>query len=85
MDEKSSNVYLPGSANARHSDYDPTRTPLWVRSFVDECASFPNAAHDDQVDAFSQALKRMTEVNEGVLPATGWSQYAVQRAVLRRG
>lgn len=27
--------------------------------FVEECASFPNAAHDDQVDAMSQALNRL--------------------------
>lgn len=27
--------------------------------FVDECSSFPNAAHDDQVDAMSQALNRL--------------------------
>ncbi len=78
------NVYLPGSANARHTDYDPSLTPLWVRAFVDECASFPNAAHDDQVDAFSQALKRMTEANTGVLPGTGRSKYADMRAALRR-
>lgn len=37
------NVYLPAQAP-------------WVGDFVDECATFPNAAHDDQVDAMSQAL-----------------------------
>ena len=26
----------------------------WVLDFVEECASFPNGAHDDQVDAWSQ-------------------------------
>ncbi len=26
----------------------------WVDSFIDECASFPNASHDDQVDAWTQ-------------------------------
>jgi predicted phage terminase large subunit-like protein len=54
------NVHLPGAPNADHTDSDPTVTPLWVRELVDECASFPNAAHDDQVDALSQALSRMT-------------------------
>ena len=29
----------------------------WV-GFIDECASFPNAAHDDQVDSMSQAVLR---------------------------
>lgn len=28
----------------------------WVSDFVDECASFPSAVHDDQVDAFVHAL-----------------------------
>ena len=31
----------------------------WVDEFIDECASFPHGAHDDQVDAMSQALKRL--------------------------
>ena len=79
------NVHLPGAANARHTDYDPSRTPMWVRTLVDECASFPNAAHDDQVDALSQALTRMAGVNEGRLPATARSRGAEDRAMLRRG
>ena len=41
------NVYLP------HPDYAP-----WVNDFVEECAAFPNGAHDDQVDAMTQALLR---------------------------
>jgi predicted phage terminase large subunit-like protein len=39
------NVYLP------HPDYAP-----WVNDFIEECAQFPNGAHDDQVDAMTQAL-----------------------------
>jgi predicted phage terminase large subunit-like protein len=41
------NVYLP------HPDYMP-----WVKDFIEECAAFPNGAHDDQVDAMTQALLR---------------------------
>lgn len=41
------NVYLP------HPDYAP-----WVRDFLEECVQFPNGAHDDQVDAMTQALLR---------------------------
>jgi predicted phage terminase large subunit-like protein len=41
------NVYLP------HPLYAP-----WVDAFIDECAAFPNGAHDDQVDAMTQALLR---------------------------
>jgi phage terminase large subunit-like protein len=39
------NVYLPRNAE-------------WVHDFVEECASFPNGTHDDQVDGMSQALHR---------------------------
>jgi len=31
----------------------------WVGDFIEECAGFPNGKHDDQVDALSQALKRL--------------------------
>ena len=30
----------------------------WVLDFVDSCSSFPNAAHDDDVDAFTQFFSR---------------------------
>lgn len=42
------NVHLP----------DPAAAP-WVGAFVEELAGFPNSAHDDQVDAMSQAVSRM--------------------------
>jgi phage terminase large subunit-like protein len=29
-----------------------------VSDFIEECAAFPNGAHDDQVDAMTQALLR---------------------------
>lgn len=31
----------------------------WVNDFITSCAAFPNAAHDDDVDAFTQAMNRM--------------------------
>ena len=42
------NVWLP----------DPSLAP-WVAGLVEETAGFPNATHDDQVDALSQALTRL--------------------------
>ena len=42
------NVYLPEGAP-------------WVRDFIEEFVSFPNGANDDQVDAATQALTRLTE------------------------
>ncbi len=47
------NVYLP------HPDYMP-----WVNDFIEECVQFPNGAHDDQVDAMTQALIRWNEPQE---------------------
>jgi predicted phage terminase large subunit-like protein len=31
----------------------------WVEGFIEECAAFPAAAHDDQVDAWSQGAGRL--------------------------
>jgi hypothetical protein len=45
---ESGNVYLPHPAIAS-----------WVEAFVEECATFPNAKYDDQVDQMSQALNRL--------------------------
>lgn len=42
------NVYLPA----------PGLAP-WVTDLVEECAAFPTGAHDDMVDALSQALNRL--------------------------
>jgi predicted phage terminase large subunit-like protein len=47
---ESGNVYLP----------TPQRVS-WIGDFIEECAAFPNGAHDDQVDAMSQALIHMVE------------------------
>lgn len=46
--QEAGNVWLP----------DPQLAP-WIGDFMEECAAFPNGTHDDQVDGFSQAAKRM--------------------------
>jgi predicted phage terminase large subunit-like protein len=46
--QEAGNVHLPS----------PELAP-WVGDFIEEAAAFPNGAHDDQVDGFSQAAKRM--------------------------
>lgn len=43
---ESGNIHLP-------------KNKRFVGDFVEECSAFPNAAHDDQVDAMSQALNRL--------------------------
>jgi phage terminase large subunit-like protein len=52
---ESGNVHLP--------EYAP-----WAPGLVDEAAAFPNGAHDDQVDALSQALSKL---HHGDATATG--------------
>lgn len=47
---ESGRVYLPRFAS-------------FVEDFVAECSAFPNGAHDDQVDAMTQALNRMIFVD----------------------
>ena len=51
------NVYLP----------HPLLVP-WVNGFIEECAAFPNGAHDDQVDSASQAINRLARQQ-------GWSEF----------
>ena len=50
---ESGNVYLP----------HPYVAP-WTNELIEECAGFPNAAHDDYVDMVSQALKRFMYARE---------------------
>lgn len=53
------NVFVPGFPSPDGSGPDTGRTPAWVQELVVEHASFPNGAHDDQVDSTTQALTRM--------------------------
>lgn len=48
-----------------------------TEALVDEAAGFPNAAHDDQVDATSQALAQMLLDGNG---AQAWIAYARRKA-----
>jgi predicted phage terminase large subunit-like protein len=50
------NIYLP------HPDFAP-----WVNDFIEECVQFPNGAHDDQVDAMTQALLRWHAAQQQVV------------------
>ena len=61
------NVFLPEAGIAL---FDP-------EALIDEAAGFPNAAHDDQVDATSQALAQMLLDGTG---AQAWIDYARRKA-----
>jgi predicted phage terminase large subunit-like protein len=51
---ESGNYFLPGYGPPWQPAYDEHRTPADVAAFIHSCALFPNAAHDDDVDAWSQ-------------------------------
>lgn len=53
------NIFVPGTPNPDGTGPDTTLTPGWVQDLIEECASFPNGAHDDQVDSLTQALNRL--------------------------
>lgn len=52
------NVWLLGAA-LPDGRVDETLSPAWIAPFVEECAGFPFGAHDDQVDALTQSLRRL--------------------------
>lgn len=56
------NVYLPDP------DYHPDA--FWVDDYINEWKHFPNGANDDQVDASTQALIRVSNSFSGWLSAT---------------
>jgi hypothetical protein len=41
--------------------------PQWAEEFIEECAAFPNGAHDDQVDTWSQAAARFRGFYTGIM------------------
>jgi phage terminase large subunit-like protein len=54
-------VFLPDSAP-------------WLADFVDSMASFPNAAHDDDVDSTTQALNYLRETAAYFGPAPDYGR-----------
>ncbi len=48
----------PASAQAEAGNVKLVRGP-WNETFLDEICAFPNAQHDDQVDAFADALNEL--------------------------
>ncbi len=53
---ESGNVHLPNA-----------RIAPWVTAFVEECAAFPRADNDDQVDGMTQALRDLMTRTGGVM------------------
>ena len=51
------NIFLP------HPGIAP-----WVHDFIEECANFPNGAHDDDVDAMTQAINQLSDKTVTSIP-----------------
>ena len=51
------NIFLP----------QPSVAP-WIHDFLEECAAFPNAVHDDDVDAMSQGINYLASTVNSSLP-----------------
>jgi predicted phage terminase large subunit-like protein len=53
-DVEAGNIYLPKNVG-------------WIDDFIEECSAFPRGKHDDQVDAMTQAIRRMYGGNLAVI------------------
>lgn len=69
--QEAGNVFLPSAELAP-----------WVEGLMEEAAAFPNGAHDDQVDALTQALQRLlVKSGQGSAFLTAWKAEAEQRGI----
>lgn len=71
-DLESGNCWLPGIGGGADTSLGPARSVSKdVQDFIESCALFPNAAHDDDVDAWSQCMnwKRSRVLRAG---RAGW-------------
>lgn len=59
------NCFLPGYQSDDLAGYD-SRTPTKVQEFVESASVFPNGAHDDDVDAWSQMVNWSRGASNGV-------------------
>lgn len=71
------NCFLPGRMLADGSGPDPSSSPALTISLVEECAMFQldgsHDCHDDQVDAWSQAMNWLR--SRQTAPARTWSSF----------
>jgi predicted phage terminase large subunit-like protein len=64
------NVYLPLVMDSA-GNWGP---PEWAEDFVRICALFPNVKNDDAVDAFTQALRRLSKGGVGKVRETDYTE-----------
>ena len=63
------NIHLPG--HAAPDTAAGYHAPDWVANLIEEAATFPNGKHDDQVDAFSQAIN-WAQTKTSTSPGGSW-------------
>jgi predicted phage terminase large subunit-like protein len=81
---ESGNVFLPGRLAQDGSGPDAALTPGWVQEFIEEHSAFPNGAHDDRVDAMSQALLAMRRSPVGPVEPDAQKVKTLSAGLLRR-
>ena len=64
---------------------DPSIALFDTEAFIDECAAFPNSAHDDQVDTTSQALAEMFLDGNGAAAWIAWAKKKALAAAVEAG
>jgi predicted phage terminase large subunit-like protein len=69
------NVFLPA----------PEIALFDTEAFIDECAAFDNGAHDDQVDAMSQALAELLLDGNGAQAWIAWAKRKAEAAAAENG
>lgn len=60
---ESGNCFLPGHGPPWQPIYDEHETSADVAQFITSCTMFPNASHDDDVDAWSQCMNWLRDKN----------------------
>ena len=82
-DFNSENVWVPGRSNPAGTDYDHT-TPAWVQTLIEECSSFPLAAHDDLVDMTTMALNWVRTNTRTPMRTASYHPPAPRQHLIRR-
>ncbi len=75
------NVYLPAMRNRMTGALDPLP---WVHSLIEQSANFPAVAHDDDVDAMTQALAQIRKLSSGLHLSEGAIVGQARHPVLQR-
>lgn len=77
---ESGNVFVPGYGPPTHPEFNEAMSPADVVGMINNFALFPNAAHDDDVDAWSQCMNWLR--SRSATPAR-WASAVARRSAVR--